>query len=80
MNITRTSANIKHCQLSQVLLPILTLFFSFICFTHSMIHIIFLAIELFNVINCVVHSGMTNPNYAELNQLYAKYKDQGMRI
>ncbi|XP_016502397.1 putative glutathione peroxidase 8 [Nicotiana tabacum] len=32
------------------------------------------------IVNVASKCGMTNPNYAELNQLYAKYKDQGLEI
>ncbi|KAK6274748.1 hypothetical protein POUND7_004457 [Theobroma cacao] len=30
------------------------------------------------IVNVASKCGMTNPNYTELNQLYEKYKDQGM--
>ncbi|KAI3522566.1 hypothetical protein L1887_00444 [Cichorium endivia] len=32
------------------------------------------------IINVASKCGLTNSNYSELNQLYAKYKDQGLEI
>ncbi|XP_016474266.2 putative glutathione peroxidase 8 [Nicotiana tabacum] len=32
------------------------------------------------IVNVASKCGMTNSNYAELNQLYEKYKDQGLEI
>ncbi|XP_022845508.1 probable phospholipid hydroperoxide glutathione peroxidase [Olea europaea var. sylvestris] len=32
------------------------------------------------IVNVASKCGMTNSNYTELNQLYEKYKDQGMRF
>lgn len=32
------------------------------------------------VVNVATYCGFTKTNYAQLNELYAKYKDQGLRI
>ncbi|KAG5573132.1 hypothetical protein H5410_062898 [Solanum commersonii] len=41
---------------------------------------VLLILNFLTIICLVVYSGMTNSNYMELNQLYEKYKDQGLEI